>query len=195
MFVNGETYNEPRHAKEIVGAGAVTGLLGGLVLVVAAAITGAMVGVPPADFARGISAVFRGDAAMAGAGGDVLLGLLIHFAVAVATGVLFAWLIGRATSGGKALGGALVYSLALWAIMLYVVARAAAPQFVTISEAAPWWAWLVSHLLYGLPLALSPMLQRRIGRVPGPRAQPDHEWVGRHAQVPTQGEPLPQPHG
>jgi hypothetical protein len=187
MSMNGETYNEPRHAKEIVGAGAITGLLGGLVLVVAAAVTGAIIGVPPADFARGISAVFRGDAAMAGAGGDVLLGLVVHFAVAVATGVLFAWLIGRATSDGKALVGALVYSLAVWAIMLYVVARAAAPQFVTITEAAPWWAWLVSHLLYGVPLALSPTLQRRIGRVPGPRGEEDHGWVGRNAQVPTQG--------
>jgi hypothetical protein len=185
--VNGETYNEPRYAKEILGAGLVSGLAGGLLLVATTIVVAAVMGAPPADFARGVSAVFRGSAAMRGGVGDVVLGLAVHAAVAVAAASVFAWLVGRTTSKGKALLSALVYGAVLWAVMPYLVVRAAAPALEARMQVAPWWVWLVAHLLYALPLALSPALQRRIGREPGPRAEPAHEWVGRPSQVPDPG--------
>jgi hypothetical protein len=187
--LNGDVYNEPRFAKEIVGAGLITGLAGGLVLAVAMGIIGVVVGVAPADFARGISAVFRGADAMRTGAGDVVLGLLIHFVVASAFGVLFAWFIGRATKDSKALVGALVYGVVVWAIMTTIVVRAAAPQLMMLLERVPWWALLVAHLFHALPLAASPRLQRRIGQVPGERGEPEHDWVGRASKVPLQEKP------
>jgi hypothetical protein len=184
--VNGETYNEPRYAKEILGAGLVTGLVGGVLLAAAAAMVALAVGIAPGDLARGISAVFRGDAAMAGGAGDVLLGILVHLVVAVAAAIVFAWLIGRDTSRANATLGAVAFAVVMWAIMLHTAVPAAAPAFEARAEAAPAWLWLVIHLFYGLPLAPSPALQRRIGRVPGPRAEEPHEYVGRSSQIPAE---------
>lgn len=185
--MNGDVYNEPRYAKEIVGAGALTGLLGGALIAVAMALLGGALGAPPADLARGISAVLRGGAAMVGGTGDVASGLAVHLVVAFAWGVLFAWFVGRATNAGTALTSALVYGTAIWALMTYVVVPSAAPRLAAVLEPVPWWATLGAHLLYALPLALAPWLQRRIGRVPGERGSRDHAWVGRPAQVPGQG--------
>jgi hypothetical protein len=184
--MNGETYNEPRFAKEIVGAGVISGVLGALVLVVAMLVVGLVVGVPPADFARGIAAVFRGEPAMVGGTGDVWLGLAVHLAVGALAGVLFAWLVGRTTGHGRALVSALIYALALWAVMMHVIVRAAAPAFATLADVVPWWVWPAVHLGYGLPLAASPALQRRLGREPGPRRASPHAWVGRKSQVPME---------
>ena len=125
---------------------------------------------------------------MTGGIGHVVLGIVVHFAVAIAFGVLFAWLIGRATDPRKATAGAIAFAIAVWAIMIYVVVRAAAPQLASALEPVPWWTLLLAHLAFGVPLTASPRIQRSIGRVPGERGEPEHEWVGRTYKVPPEGK-------
>ncbi|MGB3232960.1 MAG: DUF6789 family protein [Mycobacterium sp.] len=98
----------------------------------------------------------------------LIIGLLIHFAVAIGFGVVFAammtpargWLPTTATSAGSGL----VYGLVIWLVMHFLVWSSA--DAVAASAFTPW-IFAVGHLIYGLTLGLA---LGRVQRTVGPAA-------------------------
>jgi hypothetical protein len=98
--------------------------------------------------------------AFLGGGGVVLLGLAIHFSVAIVWGVMFALAVPRDAGKGAALAYGLGAGIVVFLVMTFLVMPWANPV-MRATVVRTWSPWLVEHLLYGLGLALTPALRRR----------------------------------
>lgn len=143
-----------------VEAGGRAGLMAGLV----AAIVGLTL-----SFAMGagfwtpfklLAASILGVDALIGGFGTVLLGGILHFAVAAFWGIVFAALVRRDTPQGRALAGGLLFGVCVWAVMTFiglpVLNRTMVPR-VAMSPAV----WFITHLVYGACLMRAPELKWR----------------------------------
>lgn len=95
----------------------------------------------------------------------LVIGLLIHFAVAIVFGMLFAALMTPAagwvpTTTTSALSG-IAYGIVVWLVMQFLVWTAA--DTVAASAFTPW-IFAVGHLIYGLTIGLAVGRVRRTGR-------------------------------
>lgn len=85
----------------------------------------------------------------------LVIGLVIHFAVAIGFGVVFAALMtparGRRPTTATSAGFGLVYGLVIWLVMHFAVWPAAD---VVAASAFSLWVFAVGHLIYGLSLGL-----------------------------------------
>jgi hypothetical protein len=136
-------------------AGLQPGLLAGVMMAVVHVLFTIPRGVSPAEPARVVAATVLGDRALAGGWWVPVLGVLLHFAVSALLGMLFVRLVGL-TARGRALGIALLYSLAVWAAAQFLVLPLVSPEsslrFGTV------WPFFLAHLAFGLFLgALVPV--------------------------------------
>lgn len=83
--------------------------------------------------------------------GLVLLGTLMHFAVAIAFGVGFGLIFYGLSRGMTILSGAL-YGVIVWLVMYYVVLPLAGMGFV--ADSTPLATAALSHIVFGLALAV-----------------------------------------
>jgi hypothetical protein len=147
----------------VLQAGAVAGLIGGVVMALFAMLYGATLGSGLLTPLKLVAATWRGVDALTGGAGAVLLGLLTHLAVAIGWGVLFSWAVRREAQSVVTVGWGLVFGVGVMIIMRFFVlswADATLRQRIPFSRGA----WLVGHLLFGACLGLVPWLQHRFAK-------------------------------
>ncbi|MCP3100482.1 hypothetical protein LZ198_16555 [Myxococcus sp. K15C18031901] len=96
----------------------------------------------------------------------VVLGLLLHFALAGGLGTAFALLLPRGGTAVTALFLGLLMALGLQALMPSLVVPFASPP---LARASPNGAFLLLHLAFGASLALVVPVRRMLTLVAGPR--------------------------
>lgn len=143
--------------------GAASGALAGLAMLVFILVRSAVVDRPFWFPLKEFGATFVGPESLVAGGGAVLWGLVLHFAVAVFFGVLYALLLPRDTSMAESAAGGVVYGLAILLLMTFLVLPVANPTLRARVALMPW-TWLIQHALYGLVLgALVPLLRAGAG--------------------------------
>jgi hypothetical protein len=152
---------EPSARLEILGGGALAGLVGALVMIGALALLPGSLGV--VDAGRGVAATWLGLGALLGGPEVVLLGLLTQVVVAVAWGVVFSLFVRDDTDTVVAVAIGLVWGAASWLIMVWGVLAAADPVLYARVALDPW-PWLVAHLLFGATLGATPWAERAVAR-------------------------------
>lgn len=168
------THHTSSVAYEIIEAGAVAGLLGGVAMALFATTYAAAVGdggwTPVSAIA---STVFGASVQGAGA---ALAGVAVHLVTSMGLGILFAWVTPRDVSSGPALAlGAFAGVAILVAMNLLVLPTYdwTAPRVGPLQRSHLMWGnvpglmphagALVSHVIFGAGLALAPGLRRRFG--------------------------------
>lgn len=141
-------------------AGAGAGLIGGVLMLLFALIYSAAVGLGFWLPARAIAGSVYGVMALVMGGGVVVLGIVLHLFVAMAWGLvfawLFAWLAGREPQPAFALLVGVLYGLLVLAVMTWLVLPWLDPTLlarVHLMSAM----WIVAHVLFGASMVLVPM--------------------------------------
>lgn len=145
--------------REIVGAGVTAGIAGGGAMAAFLLVWSAWRGPSALAAVQAMGGLFYGRGAVGGGGGPIFWGLAIHFAVSVALGVLFAAVVHRQTDPLAAVTGGLLYGLAVWAVMTFVVVPIVDPalrEFVSDRM----FGWLAAHVPFGIALGVAPQLRR-----------------------------------
>lgn len=83
---------------------------------------------------------------------------MTHVAVSAFYGLIFGFLVSRATPLGIAFLYGVVYSTLIWAGMTYVVLPLVNLPMQTYEALQPNW-WFVSHFVFGSLLCLTPLLK------------------------------------
>ncbi len=146
----------------IVESGAVAGLVGGIGMIAWLAIFGLFVdGVGLLGVPKLIGATFYGRAALGPGFGAAWWGLVLHMAVSIGFGVLFAAVAKRELDPMVEVAGAIVYGLFLWLVLTFVVMPAVDP---VMREWIPRLSsgWFGAHVVYGACLGLVPQLRRAL---------------------------------
>lgn len=144
----------------LVKAGALAGLLGGLAEVFVMGTYAAIAGSSGAGILSLVTVSFFSEAISFGLYGPAI-GLVIHLLLSLIIGVAFALGISRLAAAGSAIGysRAIVYGTALlltiWAVNFFVVLPVLNPLFVVV---APLKVTLLSKLTFGISLAALPKL-------------------------------------
>jgi len=165
--------------REVLEAGAVSGLVGGVAMALFATIYAAWAGLGFWTPVEAIAQTVLGSD-MTGASA-IIIGLAIHVAVSMLFGVLFALVTPRDVIGAPSVAFGMFAGLAILVIMNLVVLPVINPQmrahlmWGSRPHALPVWVAFVTHLIYGLGLSLAPSLRRRFNVVnPGAsEASPD----------------------
>lgn len=151
------THAQQWPAARLAVPGAVGGLIGGMAM----AMFSMLVAISRDGFwapVRGITSVVFGDEHYGG-GFDfwtVAVGAAGHMMNSIVLGVVFAVLAGlllaRSSSMASWMAGA-VYGLAVWVIMVLVVAGGLQSSDL-FADSVPQWAWVVGHLMFGVITAM-----------------------------------------
>ena len=154
-------------AREVIQAGALGGLIGGVAMALLATIYDAIAGVGFWMPIRAIAATVLGHDASTGAG-PVLLGLVIHLAVSIAWGIFFAAITPRELPPAASIAFGTFGGLTILVVMSLVVLPLINPiararlMWGSYPRSLPVLVAFVIHLLYGFGLALVPGLRRRL---------------------------------
>jgi hypothetical protein len=152
-------------AREMVEAGAVSGLVGGVAMVVFATIYAAAAGLGFWTPVEAIAQTVLGRG-MTGASA-IVVGVAIHVAVSMLFGIVFAIVTPRDVAPAPAVAFGMFGGLAILVMMdlivLPVVNPAVRSQLIWGSSphALPVGVAFAMHLIYGLGLSLAPSLRRR----------------------------------
>lgn len=151
------THSQPWPATRLVVPGAVGGLIGGMAM----AMFSMFVAISRDGFwapVRGITSVVFGDEHYGG-GFDfwtVAVGAGGHMMNSVVLGAVFALMVGlllsRSSSVVTWMAGA-VYGLAIWLVMVLVVAGGLQSSDL-FADSVPQWAWIAGHLMFGAITAM-----------------------------------------
>jgi hypothetical protein len=154
-------------AREVIEAGAVSGLVGGVGMALFATIYASIAGHGFWTPVQAIAGTVLGRDAMHGASA-VIVGVAIHVAVSMAFGILFAAITPREVAPAPALAFGMFAGLAILVMMNLVVLPVVNPYVrshlmwgSSPGAALPVSVAFVMHLLYGLGLSLAPSLRRR----------------------------------
>jgi hypothetical protein len=146
-----------------VTGGAAAGLIGGVVIAFFLFVMAVVQGLDVWTVFKAASAPFYGDEAFEPGldAGPVLMGTLLHFAIALAWGVLFGVLAYGLSNPMTVLAGAL-YGLIVWLGMYYVVL-----PLVGLGEmvrTATTSTTIIAHILFGIAVgaAFVPFQQRKV---------------------------------
>ncbi|MBZ4334765.1 hypothetical protein [Corallococcus sp. AS-1-12] len=153
--------------RDVVLPGAVAGTLGAFVMaVLACAFSGVLHGEPwrPALLVAGL---FFRDGAAHGVFA-VVLGLLIHFAVAGGLATGFALLLPRRGTAVAALCLGVLYGMGLWTVMTWLMIPFSSPP---LSRAAPTSMLFLLHLAFGAALGTVPAARDVLTRMDRLRRQ------------------------
>src|SRR5690606_26438593 len=102
---------------------------------------------------RNISAIWYGVGALVGGAAVLAAGLLTHVVTSMAWGAVLGLFVGRKRSAGAGAGIGLLYGIAIWAIMTFLVLTWTNRDMYDRVMVHPYW-WFGAHLLYGLVLGL-----------------------------------------
>lgn len=133
--------------------GVMGGIVGGLAIAVFLAVSALLKGASIWPVFKGAAAPFIGARA-ADPSFDafaILLGTILHFAIAIVWGLLFALLFDGFSKGATFAFGAL-WGVVVWAAMYYVVLPIAGMG--QMARGTPWMMALIAHLVFGLGVAL-----------------------------------------
>jgi hypothetical protein len=147
-----------RRAREIVFGGAIAGTFAGSAMALFLIILGGWQGIGWLGVMRAIGGLFYGTEALGGGGPPAFWGLVVHFAVAVALGVLFAAMIRRNADPLGSITAGLLFGIAVWAVMTWVVVRIADPTLAEVADRMSF-GWLSAHIIYGVVLGLASQLR------------------------------------
>jgi hypothetical protein len=145
-------------AREIGSAGLVAGLLAGGAMAVFFMVLGTWRGMGWLGVLQGIGGIFYGWSAVGGGSAPAFWGLVVHFAVAVALGILFAAIIHRNAEPLLSVTGGILFAIAVWAVMTWVVLRAVDPPLADLVDHMPF-GWLSAHIVYGIVLGFASQLR------------------------------------
>lgn len=105
---------------------------------------------------------------------SVLVGALLHYVASCAFGVVFAatraWRkVGkrRYPVGDRAVAAGLIYALAIWSVMTFLVVPLINPSLRELTELVPSF-WFAAHMVFGVGLLDTPLLRRRYARKHSP---------------------------
>jgi hypothetical protein len=148
--------------RDVMSSGAISGVAGGSVMALFSMGVCALTGYGFLFPFKVVGASFVGAEALVGGGGVVLYGLLLHLAISVAGGLLFAAVARRtaATTAGAVVGG-MAYGLLTVLLMTYVVLPMVNPTMHERVVLMPG-TWFTHHVLYGLGLALAWISSRSV---------------------------------
>jgi hypothetical protein len=146
-------------AREIVGAGAVAGIIGGILMAMIMMMATAAGGIGLFAPLRLIAATFYGKDAMVG-GGPLLVGLMGHMMNSMVFGVIFAWIARRRLAAFPALMAGVAFGVAIWAIMTFGGLPMLNPMMRERVAMMPV-AWFIAHVAFGMGVGSAPGLRRR----------------------------------
>jgi hypothetical protein len=152
---------------EVIEAGAVAGLAGGVAMALFATTYAAATGLGFWTPVSAIAATVLGTAVFDVGVGAVLVGLAIHLFVSVAIGILFAFCAPRALPPAPALALGTFVGVLILVVMTFVVLPLVSPSvraqlmWGSAPHAIPVVIAFVMHLIYGAGLALAPSLRRQ----------------------------------
>jgi len=152
-------------ATEVLKAGVVSGLLGGVFMAVWGMFATLAYGLGPLAVPPLIGAVFRGPEALIEGPGIIVIGVVVHLLTSAGFGVLFATLVRRDTPPGISTLAGVAFSLGIFVLMMFVVVPVVDPVMAN-RMALMIGTMLIMHVLYGLGLGLAPMFRRRFTRRP-----------------------------
>jgi len=153
-------------AREVLEAGAVSGLVGGVAMALFATIYAAWAGLGFWTPVEAIAQTVLGQS-ITGASA-VIVGAAIHVAVSMLFGVVFALVTPRDVIGAPSIAFGLFAGLAILVLMDLVVLPVVSPttrshlMWGSWPHALPVWVAFTIHLIYGLGLSLAPSLRRRL---------------------------------
>jgi hypothetical protein len=159
--------------REILEAGALAGLIGGVAMALFAAVYEAARGFGFWTPLEAIAATVLREPAVTGSVGELVLGLVVHLAVAIFIGILFALVTPRDVAPAPAIAFGLFAGLVALVVMSLVIVPVENPEegirlmWGTAPGALPVSIAFADHLLYGAGLALAPWLRRRIASTRG----------------------------
>ena len=151
-------------------AGLVAGVIAGVLMALTAMIRVATLGLGFWLPMKLVAAIAFGVSALIGGAWVILVGVLIHLAVAGGGGMLFGAAVGDRVSAGLAFAGGLAYGVLIWAFNTWIILPWANPVILEREMVAPAW-WFVYHLVYGATLVLVPLL---VAELRPRRQQPAH---------------------
>jgi uncharacterized membrane protein YagU involved in acid resistance len=144
-------------------AGIVAGIVGGslmiLFMMTYASLTGAGLTMP----IRAVAALVYGVEALVVGPAAVLAGASIQLGFAIVVAILFAFCVTRRTSMVAALFAGTALGLAIWLLMDLLVLPLTNPTMAARVALIPL-AYFIAHILYGLGLAMTPILIRTFTR-------------------------------
>jgi hypothetical protein len=150
-------------SRKVEVAGALAGLAGGVAMSAVGALIAFAIQESVWRTPKQISAMVFGSAALASPGfdlGPVLVGSLIHLALSMLFGVLYAILISRVfrvtTEYGAPVVGGLVYGLLIWLVAYFIVVPIVNPALLDVY--AP--SFIIQNLVYGTVVGLVYMVVR-----------------------------------
>jgi hypothetical protein len=112
-------------------------------------------------FPRLISASFYGRDALQGGFWIVVIGLIVHLAISVFYGVVFALAERHRASLKHAGRDGLIYGVVVWAVMSLVVLPLLDPIMnADFAPLAGW--WFLYHLIFGAMLFMTPAVRREL---------------------------------
>jgi|SRR6185437_2493070 len=150
-------------AAGILLGGALAGVLGGIIMGIVATLWGVATVAGPLAPWQAIAGTFFGPMSFVGDAGVTAIGVLTHLSIAGFWGVVFAAITVKARSAGRLFGLGILYGIAVWALMTYVIA----PVFdATMAARIPMMFifWFFLHWVYGAFTGLfTPTLRRAFG--------------------------------
>jgi hypothetical protein len=149
----------------VAAVGAVTGIVGGLLmLALVLPYTGAS-GLGVHLFPRGVAAILYDVDALVGGPGIIAVGYLVHFAAAILWGVLFTWFVRTETTLSGSFAWAVAYAVGVWLFMTYAALPILNPVLAARVLLMPV-VWFFAHLLFAGALTFAPRLRRMVSRLP-----------------------------
>lgn len=159
-----ESKQSIRDGVVVVGVGAVTGIVGGLLMLALILPYTAASGLGIHLFPRAVAATFYDVDALVGGAGVVALGYVLHFVASIFWGILFAWFVRPETTLSGAFAWAVAFAIGVWLFMTYAALPVLNPVMGARMLLMPL-AWFFGHVLFAIPLSLAPRLLRMVMRL------------------------------
>jgi hypothetical protein len=155
----------------VILGGGLAGIIGAILMGIAMCIYAAISGAGWRAPLQMIAATFYGPMAFVGAAGVTAIGVLTHLAIGALLGMVFAALTLGIASAMKSFWLGIVYSIAVWAFMTYVILAVFDATMASRVAMMPVF-WFFVHWVYGAFTGwLTPGLRRALG-FPGAEAAP-----------------------
>jgi hypothetical protein len=146
---------------EVLAAGGLSGVLGGIAMMAAA-----MVGAATQDLSPEYPLAIIGDTfagSEGGAAARAAIGAAIHLVISAGVGVVFAAIVAPDFPTGCAMGLGAGLTLFFLGFMMYAVVPWANPDFREASHVIGG-TWVIAHAVFGVSLGVAPPLRRWIRR-------------------------------
>jgi hypothetical protein len=147
------------HWAAAVGAGAVAGLIAGIVMMSIAAVRSFAVTLGFWFPFKQIAATYMDVDALIAGGGAVTLGIILHLIASAVLGGLFGLAGGSRIPWYGALFWGVLFGILVWAVMTFLgLPLLNAPMSERVALISGW--WFVYHLIFGALLFMAPLFYR-----------------------------------